>query len=650
MDAPAELKWRAELQATYRSGSTSLSDAFFKPCLREAVRYRRAAGYFSSTALLAWAEALQQSAPGALSVELLISPELSAIDRLAIERSTSLTDRQAILQRGGDALVAAVLSAPAERQHQADYLVWLLASGSLQLQFALPSEATDGIFHRKIGVFEFGDGARVAFEGSANETAGGHRRNYEGLQVFRSWVLADEARLELVHDDLKRLWLGQEEGVIVVPVSSSTLGLVRERAEDNERKRAQPPVREDNRWEHQRRAVSAFLAQPHGVLQMATGTGKTRTALQIATTLTQQRAIDTVIVSTEGNDLLDQWCAELLAWRAAGGHTFALQKHFGTRHDGMSFALKPVDSVLVASREQVGKFMAVLTAEQAARTLVIHDEVHGLGAPQARLDLGGKHARFGYVLGLSATPEREYDPEGTTFIESEIGPVVFEFGLEDAIRKGILVEFDYVPLPYELTDGDRARLRQVYSRQAARKAEGRPMRQEEVWTELSKVYKTAENKPATFAAYLNDHPECLQACILFLEERAYGDRLLPMLHDAGVRYRNYYADDDKSYLLAFGRGEIDCVVTCHKISQGIDIQRLRSVVLFSSARARLETVQRIGRCLRRDPNDPFKRALVIDFVRIEHDDEDGDTADRTRSDWLQGLSAIKREETPDANR
>ncbi|MGQ3050895.1 MAG: DEAD/DEAH box helicase family protein [Roseateles sp.] len=330
MDAATVPEWRNDLQATYRSGSTSLSDAFFKPCLREATRYRRAAGYFSSTALLAWAEALEKSGHGGLSIELLISPELSSVDRLAIERSTSHAEREAILRRGGDALVAAVLSAPAERQHQADYLVWLLASGSLQLQFALPSEATDGIFHRKIGVFEFGDGARVAFEGSANETAGGYRRNHEGLQVFRSWVPADEVRLQLVDDDMERLWSRQDDGVVVVPVSSSTLGLVRERAEQNDRKRARPPAREDERWAHQRKAVAAFLTEPHGVLQMATGTGKTRTALQIASTLLQQRAIDTIIVSTEGNDLLDQWCGELLEWRASEGRGFTLYRHFGT--------------------------------------------------------------------------------------------------------------------------------------------------------------------------------------------------------------------------------------------------------------------------------------------------------------------------------
>ena len=66
--------------------------------------------------------------------------------------------------------------------------------------------------------------------------------------------------------------------------------------------------------------------------------------------------------------------------------------------------------------------------------------------------------------------------------------------------------------------------------------------------------------------------------------------------------------------MQFARGEIDCLITCHRISQGIDIRALQNVFLFASARAKLETIQRIGRCFCTDPANPDKRARVIDFV------------------------------------
>ena len=82
--------------------------------------------------------------------------------------------------------------------------------------------------------------------------------------------------------------------------------------------------------------------------------------------------------------------------------------------------------------------------------------------------------------------------------------------------------------------------------------------------------------------------------------------------------------------MSFAKGEIDCLIACHRISQGINIRSLRTVVLFASARSKLETIQRIGRCLRVDPKAPDKRALVIDFVRTSGEGRDGDPRWRQR--------------------
>ncbi len=98
-----------------------------------------------------------------------------------------------------------------------------------------------------------------------------------------------------------------------------------------------------------------------------------------------------------------------------------------------------------------------LEARAKEELLIVHDEVHGFGAPQCVKDLQGLQQSVRFRLGLSATPEREYDQAGSKFVEQEIGPVVYRFGLKEAIERGILVEFDYVPLDYALTAGDKKR-------------------------------------------------------------------------------------------------------------------------------------------------------------------------------------------------
>ena len=76
------------------------------------------------------------------------------------------------------------------------------------------------------------------------------------------------------------------------------------------------------------------------------------------------------------------------------------------------------------------------------------------------------------------------------------------------------------------------------------------------------------------------------------------------------------------------------MIACHRLSQGIDIQGLKNIFLIASDRAKLETIQRIGRCLRKNPKDKFKKAKVVDFVDKSYD------GDNLRADWLKDLSNI----------
>ena len=44
------------------------------------------------------------------------------------------------------------------------------------------------------------------------------------------------------------------------------------------------------------------------------------------------------------------------------------------------------------------------------------------------------------------------------------------------------------------------------------------------------------------------------------------------------------------FLKRFADGQLECLLTCHRLSEGIDIRSIENVILFSSARARLERV------------------------------------------------------------
>ena len=94
----------------------------------------------------------------------------------------------------------------------------------------------------------------------------------------------------------------------------------------------------------------------------------------------------------------------------------------------------------------------------------------------------------------------------------------------------------------------------------------------------------------------------------------------------------------------FANGEINCIITCKKISEGIDISCVSNIFLFASDRSKLVTTQRIGRALRLDKNNPDKVANVIDFILADSDKENDSDADFERNEWLTELSKTRRRE------
>ena len=284
---------------------------------------------------------------------------------------------------------------------------------------------------------------------------------------------------------------------------------------------------------------------------MATGTGKTRTALKILEYLVSNRVIDSVIVATDGTDLMSQWVRQLNTIASSLVPKYRVLRHFGRFHESESYELSPPNAILVISRQSLSAVLHSIGKTQLSSLLLIHDEVHGFGSPANRKELPGLSDNISYRLGLSATPEREYDQAGTAFIAEHIGPVVYRFSLEDAIRRGVLCEFDYHPLPYDMTEEDRVRIRAVYSQKSAREAEGNPMSDAELWTALARVYKTSEGKLPVFASFIEAHPQVFERSIIFVEERGYGEKIIQLLHQHRYDYHTYYADDEGAQLGCF---------------------------------------------------------------------------------------------------
>ena len=616
----------------YRSGHDNIVTDFFHPSLAQAHEYWRAVGYFSSSALESFGAPLGAFIKHGGSIRLVTSVELSQSDLEAVKHGVSKKE-----------ICTARLETIIEEQFAEGVgdgvarLGLLLEMECLEIKIAVPKTGT-GIYREKIGIFLDGENY-VAFSGSSNESRNAFENNRECIDVFLSWHSSVRAQRKREH--FEEVWEGTDIGVEVFSfpeaVKKKLLRVVCKRQAGQCPRGAED---DEGLWTHQQDAVAKFLDNKRGILEMATGTGKTRTALKILIALFDQNKIDTVIVCTDGNDLLDQWYGELLGVRKTVGHDVRVFRHFKDSKQIQAFALNPKDAFLLVSREPVASALRQLNEEQGRRTLLVHDEVHGLGSPANRVRLSGLSDHIRFRLGLSATPERPYDDDGNCFIEEHIGHVLMTFGLREAIERGILAPFNYFPLPYQPTDDDRARIAAIYKKKKAREAVGEPMSETELWIDIARVYKTSEAKLPVFADFIRDHQELLRRAIVFTETMDYGRSVLEIVHSYRPDFHTYFSGEEQSTLQRFAKGDLECLITCHRLSEGIDIQSLNTVFLFSSEKGQLETIQRIGRSLRTNPDDPSKIANIVDFIR-EPDDRPEPNADEERRDWLIELSQVR---------
>ena len=165
---------------------------------------------------------------------------------------------------------------------------------------------------------------------------------------------------------------------------------------------------------------------------------------------------------------------------------------------------------------------------------------------------------------------------------------------------------DYFTQEYFLSDEERNKMQDIRRKHYAKKKDGQKVSEEDLATKLAAVRKNAEDKIGKFKRYIENDPDSIKNTIIFVYSKERGRQISQIL-DGKVKYSEYFEGDVNETLLDFSVGKLECLIACHRLSEGIDIQGLKNIFLVASDRAKLETIQRIGRCLRKIQKTPIKR-------------------------------------------
>jgi superfamily II DNA or RNA helicase len=621
------------------TSSTNIVTDFFIPALAESIRYDRGVGYFSSSWLKLTAKGMVKFATNGGRARWITSPILSPGDWAALE----LGDQA----RGDPILLAALernikdLQASLEEE-TLSALAWMVADGILTFKLALPvNKLVGGDFHDKFGRFVDNDGNQVCFMGSHNESMQG-TINSESFAVYSSWGSeALQPYSKSIVDRFERLWADLDPNVRVYDLPTASLEeIIQLRSTDRHY-----PIPDWSRIKHigenpvsylvtkpslplditlrdyQIAAIDAwFDAGCRGLLEMATGTGKTITALSASAELFNRQGSLAVIIACPYQHLVDQWDSEAHAFgylpiKAYSSRNTWLDK-LNERISSFNHGDTTVLCVITTHSTFCTEHFQDSIARISGHTLLVADEAHHLGSENRRRFYP---EQISSRLALSATPDRWYDDVGTDALRAYFGSTVFEFSLADAIGFS-LTPYYYNPILVELTDEEMLEYRALSTKIGQLLAQDRDPDNDQLSLLLIKranLLNKAKNKLTAVSELVDQASPIIHS--LFYCAPGQIDEVVKLLGwDKHLQVHRFTAREDiptrQRLLDQFDKGQLQALVAMHCLDEGVDVPSTRTAFILASSGNPRQFIQRRGRVLRRHPGKHF--ATVYDLITV----------------------------------
>lgn len=642
-----------KLKSSYDSEEDVLN-SFYIPVLSQATTYNRLAGFFSSTTLAVAARGMSNFIKNNGKMKLVVGAKLHKDDveaiREGLEEPKKLIEKISLqdLYAINNELINDHVSA----------LGWMVANKTLEIKVAIVTDETGipldadtierrGIFHQKVGILQDDDGNSISFSGSINETATAWLHNIEEFKVFRSWIEGETEYLQSDYQKFEKYWNGSGRNVKIMNIPEAVKEKLIEIAprDITELNLDKWQIRETSTkkriilLDYQNQAISNWLKNDKkGIFEMATGTGKTFTALGCLKNIlnTEEKLI--AVITCPYDHLVKQWQDNMKDFDILSDVIIADSSNPNWKNKLTDYVLDIKndlkEKLIILTTHATfssGDFTKIIKIPNE-KLFLIADEVHGIGAPKRQ---EGLIEDYDYRLGLSATPKRWFDLEGTNKLFEYFGGTVFEFTLKDAIYnlnpdtgKTYLTPFVYEPIFIQLTDDEiddyvRETEKIVKSLHSSRT----DVEKEEILKLLlikrANIIRNAENKYQVLSNLFNDLHDIKHTIIYCSPQQI--DRVREMLRERNIIYHKFTNEEgttpekrfgglsERDYLLKkFAEGDYKTLVAMRCLDEGVDVPPARSAIFMASSGNPREYIQRIGRVIRRFPGK--EKAVIYDII------------------------------------
>ena len=611
-------------------GPDNFADSFLVPALKESVLYQRSVGYFSSGVFKSILKGVQGLASNGGQIHLVASPQLNEEDIAAMKAGY---DQREVIDR------AASRDLIASFEHldsmQLKMLAELIAIDVLNVKIAVAKSW--GEYHDKLGILTDDYGNTVVFYGSGNETETGYRGNYERFRTICSWNSYDRSEVEDEVDEFNKLWKGLNPYIETYQFQESLEKNVLEVIERKRTAESSPaPIK---LRDYQEQAISAWVDNGyHGFYTMATGTGKTWTAIYSAIEL-QKKIPSMLVVCAPYKHLIKQWVEDL-------------QKVYPNARIIMVSSENPgwdeqISDAIIAKRYQPDLQLIIVSTiasfnmdrfrytigKSPEKKLLIVDEAHRFTQRSESLN-----DIFAFMLGLSATPYSGSSARAGKELMAFFGGQVFSLPIEKALEDGHLVPYSYHPIFVSATEDEEESFIKLSRTMASCFRENKLIDKERFMVARRsrlRVISMSEQKQQGLDRFLDSITEKDHFVVYCgdgkLFDPASGEAIRhiqsvkKVLSARGIKSTQFTCDEDMHERMTlvdmFSKGSVDALVAIRCLDEGINIPSIKSALILSSNDDYREFVQRRGRILRKDG--VKKAAKIYDVVVLPSSYLDG---------------------------
>lgn len=619
---------------------------FFLPCFSNSTYYGRFGGFFTSKNLAMCAEGIEEFIKNKGKIQLVLTAQLTDEDLNAVKQGLISLEKK-IEDNWIDEQDS--IKEKIERDH-VRALAWMIAQDMLEIKIVIFKDSLGNPLSQNeieksvltdttVGIFHDPSGNAVSFSGSIKKRLDDEDASVD-IVVHKSWlqndhVNADYKKFQYYWDNSEEL-LSDEQSYEARDIIELPIGIKNKLLEEKPKsldeldlliKPKLRPYQKDARdfW---------FKHEGRGIFEMATGTGKTITAIGCIDKLTKDHKKLLVVIGMPSNILINQWTRELKQkWGFESINTQKGSKIWKTElknikrnfRDGIGSNLQ----IIISSYDAFStKEFVNLIEEIEVPTMLICDEVHEAGS---KMRQNGLIEKYQYRLGLSATPERYFDDEGSDFLQNYFKPkidcgechgktaVIVTKDLEWAITNDWLVPYYYYPFYVEL-DGDeideyRILTRKIAPEMSKPKEEQNQGMIENFLIRRAKIIKNATNKIYALQKIIQKNNEHLEYCLIYCAE-AHGKKT-PQINQVqnvlnkipisnNIIKHDLTSDAEKEKILTqITNGTLSVGLAINILDQGVDIPPLKTGILLASTGNKKQFIQRRGRILRTWPGGKY---------------------------------------------